>query len=81
MTYDLVKQRHPDAPCIVGAAVVETATGREGRIAPPVAGLGDQVRVRFAGEVLARPVDPDALAYAGALAPITLHQEGPCPSR
>ena len=81
MTYDLVKQRHPQAPCIVGAPVVETASGREGRIAPPVAGLGDQVRVRFAGEVLARTVDPTALAYAGALAPVPLHPEGSCSDR
>ncbi|MGY2051714.1 hypothetical protein [Methylobacterium sp. JK268] len=64
MTYDLVKAKYPRAPAQLGAGVRESTSGRLGRIVPPIAGLGECVRVRFEGEILARNVHPTALAFA-----------------
>ncbi|MBY0296694.1 MAG: hypothetical protein K2X71_11720 [Methylobacterium sp.] len=66
MTYDLVKQLYPGAPAQLGARVRERASGRLGRIIPPVPGTGEQVRVRFDDEILPRNVHPPALDFVDA---------------
>ncbi len=66
MSYDLVRQTHPGAPSVVGARVRHTPTGRLGRIAPAVPGLGALLRVRFEGEVLPCRVDPSSLVFETA---------------
>ncbi|GJD66425.1 hypothetical protein [Methylobacterium frigidaeris] len=76
MSYDLVRQTHPGAPAVVGARVRHTPTGRLGRVAPAVPGLGALLRVRFEGEVLPCRVDPDSLVFETA-ALVTLPERRP----
>ncbi|MBK3423659.1 hypothetical protein HPY25_17325, partial [Methylobacterium sp. IIF4SW-B5] len=48
-----------------------TPTGRLGRVAPAVPGLGAQLRVRFEGEILPCCVDPGSLVFeTAALVPL-----------
>lgn len=65
--YDLIKQRHPSAPCALGARVRRTTDRRLGTIAPPRAG-GAGVCVRFDGSWPPVDVPPGELEYA--LAPV-----------
>ena len=62
MAYDLIKQKHPGAPCAVGARVRHRETGRTGNVAPQRAGV-DAILVRFDGEAFPKPCAPNAIAY------------------
>ncbi|SFG92569.1 hypothetical protein [Methylobacterium gossipiicola] len=63
MAYDAIRQRHPHAPCAVGARVREAASGRTGTLLPPRPG-DPGLRVHFDGQFPPVSCDPDSLEYA-----------------
>lgn len=63
--YDLVKQRHPGAPCALGARVRRLSDGSIGTIAPPRPGVTG-LCVRFDGTWPPADVNPRDLEYLTA---------------